>query len=241
MLIMPLQAQANEQTADNDWHLTGKFYLWGASIGGTTQRGNEVDVAFSDLADKLDFALMAGLEARKARWSFLWDVIYMDVSANKSGSLTDLGLTTVNADANLEGWVSNLLAGYSLTNTDAASAGIVFGARYLDLDGKLNVSISEPVQTPGLDFAGGVDVWDAVVGLRGGIRLSNSFYIPYYADIGTGQSDLTWQALLGIGYKPKWGEITLAYRHIDWDLESGSTISDIDFSGPGLLFKFNFF
>jgi hypothetical protein len=241
MLTMPLQAQADEQSVDNDWHLTGKLYLWGAGFSGSTQSGSDFDVSFGDLADNLDFALMGGLEARKARWSFIWDIIYMDIAAKKSGSLTDLGLISVNADVNLEGWVSNLLAGYSLTNTDAASAEVIFGARYLDLDAKLNISITEPVQTPGLDFTGGVDVWDAVVGLRGGINLSKSFYIPYYADIGTGQSDLTWQALLGIGYKPRWGEITLAYRHVDWDFESGSTISDIDFSGPGLLFKYNFF
>jgi len=165
----------------------------------------------------------------------------MDVSATENIDLSDLRLITVTADSDLEGVVSHLLAGYSLTNSDAASAHVIFGTRYLDLDAKLSLRISDPIQSPGLDATAGGDVWDVVVGFRGGIRLSKSFYIPYVADIGAGQSDLTWQAMAGIGYKPAWDEITLVYRHIDWDFESGSTISDIDFSGPGLLFKFHFF
>lgn len=241
LFLAPLHGQAEGQTTDNNWHLTGKLYLWGANIDGTTQAGDEFSVSFGDLFDNLEFALMGGLEARKARWSFILDAIYMDIASTKSGSLADPGLIEFTAEAKLEGWVSNLLAGYRLTNSSAASANVIFGARYLDLDTKLNVSISDPVQTPGRNSTGGVDVWDAVVGLRGGIRLSNSFYIPYIADIGTGQSDLTWQAMTGIGWLPRWGEITLVYRHIEWDFESGSTLNDIDFSGPGLLFKFNFF
>jgi len=239
MLFASPQAQA--QDADDNWHLTGELYLWGASISGTTRIGGDIDVGIDDLLDNLDFAMMGGLEARKGKWSLIGDVIYLDVSADKSGSLTDLGLATVTADVGVEGWVSNLLAGYNLANTETASADVVFGARYLDVDAKLNISVTSPVQTPGLDFSGGVDSWDGVVGLRGGIGLSKSFYIPYYVDVGTGQADFTWQAILGIGYQPKWGEITLAYRHIEWEFDSDSIINDISLSGPGISFRYNFF
>jgi hypothetical protein len=82
-------------------------------------------------------------------------------------------------------------------------------ARYLDVDVKLNVSANVMSPSPGLDFSRDKKVWDGVVGLQGDIGLPKSFFIPYYVDIGTGQSDFTWQAILGVGYKPRWGEITL--------------------------------
>lgn len=240
-MLATTPAFAADAESDDAWHLTGALYLWGASISGATASGGDIDVGLSDLVDNLDFALMAGLEARKARWSLIGDIIYLDVSADKSGSLTDVGLVTVNADVGVEGLVMNLLAGYNLASTDAASADVIFGARYLDVDAKLKVNVSAPVQTPGLEFSGSEDIWDAVVGLKGGIRLSKSFYVPYYVDIGAGQSDFTWQAIVGVGWKPRWGEITVGYRHIDWEFESGGAIADISFSGPGILFRYHFF
>ena len=241
MLLTPLWAQAGGHDTDDDWHLTGELYLWGASIGGTTRPGGDVNVGLDDLLDNLDVAFMGGLEARKSRWLLIGDLTYLDVSAGQSGSLTDLALVTFTADVDVEGWVVNLLAGYSMVNTDTGSADIVFGARYLEVDVKLNVSANVILPPPGLDFSRDKKVWDGVVGLQGDIRLSENFFIPYYVDIGTGQSDFTWQAILGVGYKPRWGEITLGYRHIYWEFESGSALSDLNFSGPGLLVRYNFF
>ena len=37
------------------------------------------------------------------------------------------------------------------------------------------------------------DVWDGIVGLRGNVKLDKYWYLPYYFDVGTGASDLTWQ------------------------------------------------
>jgi hypothetical protein len=32
-----------------------------------------------------------------------------------------------------------------------------------------------------------------VVGVKGQVRLDDRWYLPFYADVGTGDSDLTWQ------------------------------------------------
>jgi hypothetical protein len=235
------QSQADEAVTDDNWHLTGELYLWAAGINGTTQRGNDLEVSISDVVEHLDMAFMGGLEARKGKWSLIADFIYLDVSKDKTGSLTDQELVTVTADVNVEGWVSNLLAGYRLVDTGAGYADIVFGARYLDVDAKLKVNANVEPPRPGLSFAADENFWDAVAGFRGGIGLPGDFYVPYYVDIGAGQSDLTWQAIVGVGWKPKWGEITLAYRHIEWDFDEGSALTDINFSGPGVSFRYNFF
>jgi len=43
-------------------------------------------------------------------------------------------------------------------------------------------------------------IWDGIVGFKGRVALGSDkkWYIPYYADVGTGQSDLTWQVLAGV-------------------------------------------
>ena len=47
MLLTPLWAQAGGHDTDDDWHLTGELYLWGASIGGTTRPGGDVNVGLA--------------------------------------------------------------------------------------------------------------------------------------------------------------------------------------------------
>jgi hypothetical protein len=238
-LLMP--AQADEAVTDDSWHLTGQVYLWGAALKGRTRLGGDLEVSFSDLVDNLDMAFMGGLEARKGKWALIGDIIYLDVSADKTGSLTDQALVTFTADVNVEGWVSNLLAGYRLADTGATYADIVFGARYLKLDTKLKVSANVASPPPGLSFAADESFWDAVAGFRGGIELPGDFYVPYYVDIGAGESDLTWQAMAGVGWRPKWGEVTLAYRHIEWEFDKTTALTDMNLSGPGVSFRYNFF
>jgi hypothetical protein len=58
--------------------------------------------------------------------------------------------------------------------------------------------------------------------------------VPYYLDVGTGESSLTWQALAGIGYSYQWGDLVAAWRHIDYDMKSGKKIENMSFNGPSI-------
>jgi hypothetical protein len=74
---------------------------------------------------------------------------------------------------------------------------------------------------------------DAHVGIRGQILFPDSrWFIPYYFDIGTGESKLTWQALVGVGYSFDWGEVTLAMRSLSYDFDKDN--ADLTLTGPGL-------
>ena len=66
----------------------------------------------------------------------------------------------------------------------------------------------------------------------------HKWVVPYYFDIGTGDSDVTWQAVLGLGYAFGWGDVDLVWCYLDYDLKSGGAIEDINFSGPALGAKF---
>jgi hypothetical protein len=52
--------------------------------------------------------------------------------------------------------------------------------------------------------------------------------------VGTGQSDLTWQAIGGLGYSFHWGDVIVAWRYLDYNMKSGSKIESINFNGPAL-------
>jgi len=73
--ISPVLAQTESSAPQDQWQFAASIYLWGADMGGTTMRGSEVEVGFSDLVDNLEMAFMGAFAARKNNWSFLTDVI----------------------------------------------------------------------------------------------------------------------------------------------------------------------
>jgi hypothetical protein len=110
---------------------------------------------------------------------------------------------------------------------DGPSRDAIAGVRYLharqSLDWNFTGNVG-PIPAPGR--AGGASTsignLDAIVGLRA--RVSAGFHSPWffplYVDAGFGQSDLTWQAMAGVGYAASWGEIVAAWRHMEYRMAS---------------------
>jgi hypothetical protein len=235
LAAVPMLAQAQETDPDDRWKFKAAIYLWAAGMQGTTRRGNEIDVGFDDIWDNLDMAFMGAFEARKSKWSLAADVIYLDVSADKSGTIGP-GVPA-NADVDFTGWVINLQGARNVLDAEQASVDILAGARYLDFDSKLTLSVGgAPLPTARQSGS----VWDGVIGVKGNVNVTKKWYLPYYLDAGTGQSDLTWQAAGGVGYRFNCCDIVLVYRHIYWDFKSDRALKDISISGPTLggVFKF---
>ena len=63
--------------------------------------------------------------------------------------------------------------------------------------------------------------------------------MPYYVDVGTGDSDLTWQGIVGIGYAFSWGEVIAAWRYLDYDFKSGQKIESVNLNGPAIGVAFH--
>ena len=68
----------------SEWDYGGFIYLWGAGMSGSTVTGEDFDISFSDVVEKLDFALMGAVEARRDRISFLGDLQYLNLSEGKT-------------------------------------------------------------------------------------------------------------------------------------------------------------
>lgn len=96
-----------------------------------------------------------------------------------------------------------------------------------------------------LEKQGGIksdkDLWDGIVGLRGNFDLGNSNWsVLYSLDVGTGSSELTWNAMAGLSRSFGWGDLILVYRHLQYDQKDEELLQDFSFSGPafGATFRF---
>jgi hypothetical protein len=64
--------------------------------------------------------------------------------------------------------------------------------------------------------------------------------VPYYVDVGTGSSNLTWQGMIGLAYAFKRIDIMGVYRHLQYDLNDEDLIQNMRFSGPAVGLRFRF-
>jgi hypothetical protein len=126
---------------------------------------------------------------------------------------------------------------YELAKSPANTTDLVFGARLLDVQQTMDYALigTGPI---GLAVSGSAEVeeslWDAIVGVKGQVYLGSEhkWFVPYYLDIGTGQSDFTWQANAGIGYRFGWGALVATWRYLDYDLGSDKLIQSVNLNGP---------
>jgi hypothetical protein len=222
-------ASASESIDSNDWRFKLGLYFWGASIGGQATAGDDIDVDFDDILDSLNFAFMGVGEIGKGRWSLTADVIYLD--AEDSSEV----MPGVKADLNLTNWVVTPFVSYNAVDNKGFRLDILGGARFLYMDTELKIELDPILQAGDSD-----ENWDGIVGIRGGIDLNKHWYLPYHFDIGAGNSDLTFQAYGGIGYRFKHLDVVVAYRYLSWDFDDYMGVDDLHFQGPmaGLKFRF---
>lgn len=74
--------------AEETWTDFG-IYLFATGIEGEIQFRNvtaDVDVGFDDILDNLDIGFMGYIEHRRNNWSFIGDIAYLGVSADKSSA-----------------------------------------------------------------------------------------------------------------------------------------------------------
>ncbi|HEX6018610.1 MAG TPA: hypothetical protein VFZ28_10960 [Burkholderiaceae bacterium] len=253
-LLAPLAASA--QGAD-DWKFQGSLYLYLPSIGGTTTfppsgGGSPVSIDGSRILEDLKFTFMGSLEAHRGGWGVFTDVIYLDFGDTKAGS-RDIeigGALPAGASAQLEydlrGWLWALAGTWRAVSTPTYRLDVLGGTRMLDIKETLTWQLSGNVGSiAAADRAGERQArqqnWDAIVGVKGRAAFGEGlkWYVPYYLDLGAGESKFTWQAMTGIGYTFGWGDVVGAWRYVDYKMKSGaSPIQSVSFNGPAVAAVF---
>lgn len=211
------------------------IYGWLPSLDGTLRfnvPGEPDDSASANAIDSLDSVFMGSYALRQNEWSFLADMIYLKMSGDTQGLNPNVKL-----DAELTAKLYSFYGGYNLSHTNKTSIDVIAGVRYLGLD--LDISRSGGIIGNG-KLSSGISNYDAVIGLYGSYTIDEHWYIPYMVDIGTGDTDLTWQANLSIAYRLSWGDIIGTYRYIHYEKDDSLLVEDFDLYGPkiGVVFHF---
>ena len=257
-LLLPLAAHAQ------DWRYTLTPYLYLPNVNGTLKYSippgavgsPDVGVGPHDYLQNLSLALMLSGEARKGDYAIISDLVYLDFN-KEGGSVHDVnfGSSAVSTSANvdtqssLKGLEWTLAGARTVAKSDRGTLEVVTGFRYFDVKASSDWQLSATVSAPGggatFPASGGVSqrsqLWDWIIGVRGRIRLGDGpWFAPYYLDVGWGSSSPTWQALLGVGYAFKWGDLLLAYRELVYDQGDDKLFQDFRFGGPTLGASFHF-
>lgn len=254
VLVLGLGAVATRAEAQvtDEWRMRAVIYGYFPDIGGSTSfptgtTGN-IDVNASTVISNLKFTFMGLIEARKGRWGGLVDVMYLNVGGSKSQT-RDLSVAgrplpigaTANLNLDIKGSIVTLGGEYAAIADPGASLDLVAGARSLSV--KQNLSWEFSVDLPsgtGPSRSGNTEAkatnWDGIVGVKGRLNFGadREWFVPYYMDVGTGDSKLTWQAIGGIGHAFKWGQVIAAWRYLDYRFKSGSAIENLNFNGPAI-------
>jgi hypothetical protein len=269
MTLIPisLPAYAGEPAPADKWTFAVRPYLWAPGISGTLKYdippsgggGATVDIS-SYILENLNMALMLTAEVRKGDWSILTDVVYLDVESDDSkvksvsfsgpGGRVDVSAgADLGTKAKLTGVEWELAGSCTVARGGNSSMDVLAGFRYLGIEAKTDWQLSGSITGPGSgqSFASSgsvserVDLWDAIVGIRGSVGLGESKWaIPYYLDVGTGTSAITWQGMAGIEYRYPWGELQLLYRYLYYDLKGDKLLQNASLNGPALGVNFRF-
>jgi hypothetical protein len=188
-------------------------------------------------------------------------VIYLDLSSdtsavksidfNPGSGPVNISNTALDAgtQTQVKGTVWTLVGGYAAVQDPRAILDVIGGFRYFGLEAttnwQLSATVTGPLGAQTFTRTGSVtkseDLWDAIVGIRGRVKLGEgNWFMPYYLDAGAGDSTLTWQSVLGVGHAFKWGEVIFAYRYLSYEQGGNKLIEDLSFGGFGLGVNFRF-
>ena len=231
-------------SAEDGWDFDLAIYGWLPTIEGKLayeipELGDSIEVDPGTLLDNLQFTAMIGFAANRGRWSILGDVIYLKEAASRE-ELLDIGAgVNLRADFEMKAWLLGFGGAYEVASSSRSSLGVLVGARYFSTDSNLRLRADGPLETD-VSLGSSASLWNGVAGVRGWLGLSDHWFVPYHLDLGTGDSDFTWQGYAGIGHQWRWGSLVLGYRYLDFDQGDGSEVRGLTMAGAELGVVFHF-
>ena len=259
--LVPATSLAQTTPSDWDsgkWQFTGTIYGWVPTIDGKVNyagdtRSSDLHLSMHDVLSNLKMTFQGALDVHNGRWGIYNDVVYVDLGGVKSQtrdfSIGNIGIpATATADLNVDfkATVWTVAAEYRVASDPAWTVDLLAGARLLDVKPTLGYSINGdlgPIALPGRSGSKQVSesLWDGIVGVKGRYTFvdERKWFVPFYLDVGTGQTKLTWQGAAGVGYVFNWGEVVALYRYLDYENKSGKQIENLNMGGPmvGVTFR----
>jgi hypothetical protein len=222
----------------------------------------DVSVGPGQVYGHFNYGGMLSADVRNGPFSLLTDFVGARFSATGSSvnikSVDFLGVPSIPISRDLETSTGSSLGlaiwtlggGYTVLQQNWGNLDLIAGFRLLAVNARTDYSLALTITGPrgnGATFGGIGDVAlsktviDGIGGFRGRIRIADtSLFVPYYFDIGTGGSQLTWQISSGLGYQfNQWGAVSATYRYLSFQ-HSGAVVEHTAMRGPILMVSFSF-
>lgn len=229
----------------NEWRFEVTPYLWLTGIKGTMNFDNglakSADFSSSDVLSNLKSGGMIAAEVHKGNWGIMGDLI--SATLQNSGSIPVSGGDATVADKiTLQQTVLTGAATYTLANTKDAYVDALLGVRSINVTATLFGNLVGTAEKESISKT--TSTIDPIIGAKGRYRIADSsWYIPAYADIGSGggTTNLTWQVMAGVG--KSFGSLvdaSLTYRALYYDMKDGGVLQKTTMQGPQVAVTFKF-
>ena len=239
---------ASSAPTEGPWRFSGSLYLYFPSVSGKTRvpaDGGGTTINF-DVLEHLKFTAMTTLDAHNGRWGAFTDLIYLSFAGDRNQTreftIGDVGLpagATADLDWKLKGNLVTLGGLYRVVASPGVNVDVLGGLRRLQIRRSSDWSITGDLgPLPEASRTGSRKdkdtLYDGIVGVRGNAAFApgSPWSVPFYLDIGTGESKFSWQAAAGIRYAYSWGEVNALWRVLDYDMKSGEPVEKLRFNGP---------
>lgn len=261
MIIFSCQVMAQADinpipTISNDWRFSGTISGWAPASWVTASAGRLSKNSDTSISDNLSsagaFAFLTA-EVHKGNWGLMADLVYSQIKGDSSATKyipnKDNIANSLYAGVNSKTTETVLtVAGtYTAYRSDSLYLDALAGVRYITVTSTLNATATLNADGQSASASGSRSfkdqTTDAVIGFKGRARIADtSWFIPYYADFGKGPgaNNTTWQTLVGVGKGYSWGDVTLSYRAMYFDLDSRVATTKMLNAGPQLSATFNF-
>jgi hypothetical protein len=235
----PAVIDESAKTMESPWGFRITPYAWLVSTSGSVGAGPlsaNAGVSDSKILSDLQFGFMLDVEVDYERWSLENDIIYARLESSTDKTQPLFG--ELKSTAYQLFWTSYL--GYRVIDTKQFTMDLQAGFRLISLG--VDAELTPGLQR-GLSRSFSRTWVDPVIGLRTQTHLTHWLFLPIRGDIGGfgANSELTWQALAGIGAQvSRWFSIVVGYRALGYQYDQADFRYDVITHGPivGLNFTF---
>ena len=240
-LVLP----AASAKAAGDWEWTIAPYIWAPDISMEVTVNNDPvlagEVAFSDLLNKVAIGGSIHFEGRHSRIGFLTDAMYVSLSESK----------TAPPQTNLPGGAQSETAlsmglyeagGFYRVSGDKAGFDVLFGARILDINQDVKITLPSSATT---SFGTSGTLVDGFFGARYTVPFAKRWGFGVRGDVAAGGTEITWNAVaqfgVWFGKTAKYG-MTAGWRYTDMEIDKSDQGVNVKtkmvLSGPSVNFVF---
>jgi hypothetical protein len=226
----------------HEWKFSLTPYLWLPGISTEAplpETNSSSDITAGDVLKHLTGVAMLSGQAGYGKWGLLADTAhaeFTDEHVRGQGVLSNSSTAAVKLTT-FTGAVS-----YNVLHEPQLSIDLLAGVRTVNVKADWHIDF-QATDRDGISLSKRARTTDPIIGIKGRSRIqSTDWYIPFYFDMGGqgGKTDMTWQALIGIGKAYPWGDVMLGYRTLYYDMKAGEPLQKTKFGGFSFGVGFNF-